>query len=382
LSDRNFITTDKRKCTDLHRSLLLRPGEGLGQGGAAQNGTDRIFPHSPYPAPDASPFTTPDGASLSSYPTLRTWFVFYRRPPVTTSHTLDFGSNPANQGSPGRQRMQFNGHNRVIYGKLIDKPVDRGQGQWTMGRTQKPLDRDGSPVREFAFWLRDLRKTSGLTYEQLGNSAHYATSTVQEATAGRRLPTLRVTLAFVKACGGDHGEWRAYWAQIQRALDQDAPDGCLGSILPPWAGSYGLDAAGSAGDVRPSLRAANATAAGGDSRSVAADAEGWFVESFSALLRLDTEPVEALEQRVIVAASDGLSELATSVSVPRHPTDADQAHSLESELLHGGSLALREQPYESYFKNVIVLPRPLGKGERHGYALRFRIPAGQRMASH
>ena len=48
---------------------------------------------------------------------------------------------------------------------------------------------------------------------------------------------------------------------------------------------------------------------------------GWFVESFSALLRLDTEPIEALEQRVIVAIADGLAELTTSISVPRHPTD-------------------------------------------------------------
>ena len=115
-----------------------------------------------------------------------------------------------------------------------------------MGRPQKPLDRDGSPVREFAFWLRDLRKTSGLTYDQLGKSAHYATSTVQEAAAGKRLPTLRVTMAFVKACGGDPGEWRTYWTQVQRALDQDAPDGYLGSIVPPWVDNESLDSTGGA----------------------------------------------------------------------------------------------------------------------------------------
>lgn len=265
-----------------------------------------------------------------------------------------------------------------------------------MGRPQKPLERDGSPIREFAFWLRDLRRRSGLTYEQLGKSAHYATSTVQESTAGRRFPTLRVTMAFVKACGGDLGEWRQYWTQIQRALDQDAPDNCLGSIAPPWSGREGPDAAGPADHAGPADDTSPAdtlpvsqgqadpdeAAAGVWGHSVTSGAEGWFVESFSALLRLDTEPIEALEQRVIVATSDGLSELATSLSVPRHPTDADQAHGLESELLHGGSLELREQPYESYFKNVIALPRPLRKGERHGYALRHRIPAGQRMASH
>jgi len=77
-----------------------------------------------------------------------------------------------------------------------------------MGRPQETLDRDGSPVREFAFWLRDLRHRSGLTYEQLGKSAHYATSTMQAATTGRRFPTLRVTMAFVAACGGEEAPCR------------------------------------------------------------------------------------------------------------------------------------------------------------------------------
>jgi hypothetical protein len=85
-----------------------------------------------------------------------------------------------------------------------------------MGRPEEPLDRDGSPVREFAFWLRDLRRRAGLTYDQLGKNAHYATSTVQAATAGSRLPTLRVTMAFVEACGGDQGEWREYWTLVRR----------------------------------------------------------------------------------------------------------------------------------------------------------------------
>jgi transcriptional regulator with XRE-family HTH domain len=258
-----------------------------------------------------------------------------------------------------------------------------------MGRPQKPLERDGSPVREFAFWLRDLRKTSGLTYEQLGKHAHYATSTVQEAAAGRRLPTLRVTMAFVKACGGDPGEWRAYWTQVQRALDQDAPDSYAGLITPPWADAGSPDLSESADRSeqmklpRSSVTQGTADpAAEGPSPVAAAGPEGWYVESFSALLRLDADPIEALEQRVIIATADGLSELATSVSVPRHSVDADEAHGLETELLHGGALELREQPYESYFTNVIALPRPLRKGERHRYALRLRIPAGQLMAPH
>lgn len=226
-----------------------------------------------------------------------------------------------------------------------------------MGRPQEPLDRDGSPVREFAFWLRDLRHRSGLTYEQVGKSAHYATSTVQAATAGRRFPTLRVTMAFVAACGGDEQQWRAYWAQMRRTLDEGAPDGVRQPVAPPWA-------------------------TGSPPAAPGQPAEGWYIESFTALLRLDAEPVEAWEQRRIVATGDGLGELVTSVSVPRHPGAAGQPHGLESELLYGGRIEARRQPYDGYFENVIVLPRPLRAGERHEFGMRVRLPAGQLMTSH
>jgi hypothetical protein len=227
-----------------------------------------------------------------------------------------------------------------------------------MGRPQEPLDRDGSPVREFAFWLRDLRHRSGLTYEQLGKSAHYATSTVQAAAAGRRLPTLRVTIAFVAACGGDERAWRAYWAQTRRLLDKGAPEAAGQPAAPPWA------------------------PAGGPPPARAHPGDDWYVESFTALLRLDAAPVEAWEQRRIVATADGVGELVTSVSVPRHPGAAAQPHGLESELLYGGFIQARQQPYDGYFENVIVLPRPLRAGERHEYGIRLRIPAGQLMTAH
>jgi hypothetical protein len=235
-----------------------------------------------------------------------------------------------------------------------------------MGRPQKPLDRDGSPVREFAFWLRDLRRRSGLTYDQLGRRSRYATSTVQDAAAGKRLPTLKVTLAFVRACDGDPRQWREYWTQVRRLLDENAPPSVSRSAAPPWAfgpppGSVGC-VSSSAWDV--------------------GDADGWFTESFSALLRLDADPVEAWERRVVVATADGLSELVTSVSVPRQPHDAGQAGELAAELLYGGSIERRGQPAGGYFQNVIVLPRPLRAGERHEYALRLTIPSGQGLTPH
>ena len=113
------------------------------------------------------------------------------------------------------------------------------------------------------------------------------------------------------------------------------------------------------------------------------DDDGWYVESFSALLHLDVAPVEAVEHRTVVATRDGVRELATSISVPRHPAeDIKRPHGLDTDLLEGGTLTLREQPYESYFRNVIELPRPLRQGERHDYRLRLSIPPGQSMACH
>lgn len=247
------------------------------------------------------------------------------------------------------------------------KTTTRVREKSEMGRPEEPLDRDGSPVREFAFWLRDLRRRSGMTYEQLGKKAHYATSTVQAATAGQRLPTMRVTMAFVKACEGDLEEWRDYWMQVRRATDRAAPPGTDRSAEPPWARTTAMP------PPEPLARRDLPPEPAGD---------GWFVESFTALLRLDADPVEAIEFRSVIATADDVAELVTSLSVPRHPEDSEQAHDLQSELLYGGSLERRLQPYDSYFQNVIVLPRPLRNGERHDYVIRHRIPPGQRMATH
>ncbi len=255
-----------------------------------------------------------------------------------------------------------------------------------MGRPEEPLERDGSPVREFAFWLRDLRNRSGLTYQQLARVANYGTSTMQAAAAGRTLPTLKVTLAFVAACKGDTAAWRAYWTQIKRSLDADSP--LAWPIEPPWAvqaSPWGDLPGDSPAGVTSLGFAANGhpPAPGTDQAAAPAHApEGWYVASFSALLRLDGPQVEAVEHRVIVATTGNLRELATSISVPRHPDDAGAGHRIEAELLYGGSLELREQPYESYFRHVISLAKPLQVGERHEYELLLRVPPGQPMAPH
>jgi transcriptional regulator with XRE-family HTH domain len=104
-----------------------------------------------------------------------------------------------------------------------------------VGRTEQPLDRDGSSVRELAHWLRELRNKSGQTYQQLAARTHYSKSTLQGAMSGRRLPTLAVVLAVVDACDGNPAEWRDYWEQI-KLLDLDGFRAVSSAdTTPPWA---------------------------------------------------------------------------------------------------------------------------------------------------
>ena len=77
-----------------------------------------------------------------------------------------------------------------------------------MPRRERPLGPEDSPLIRFAADLRRLRQTAGSpTYRELSKLAHYGVTTLSEAAAGRELPTLAVTLAYVTACGGDPDEW-------------------------------------------------------------------------------------------------------------------------------------------------------------------------------
>ncbi len=63
---------------------------------------------------------------------------------------------------------------------------------------------------QFAARLRDLRERAGSpSFRQMARITHYSSSTLAEATAGKRLPTEPVVKAFVTACGEDPAEWIA-----------------------------------------------------------------------------------------------------------------------------------------------------------------------------
>ncbi|WP_216588864.1 WD40 repeat domain-containing protein [Streptomyces brasiliscabiei] len=81
-----------------------------------------------------------------------------------------------------------------------------------MPRGERPLEAEGGPLLDFAARLRKLREKAGSpTYRDLARRAHYSIAALSAAAAGRQLPTLAVTLAYVRACGGDVREWERIW---------------------------------------------------------------------------------------------------------------------------------------------------------------------------
>ncbi|MFC0543539.1 nSTAND1 domain-containing NTPase [Kutzneria chonburiensis] len=81
-----------------------------------------------------------------------------------------------------------------------------------MPRVERPLAAGDSPVLRFAADLRKLRERAGNpVYRELSRRAHYSPAALSEAAAGRRLPSLSVTLAYVSACAGDTVAWERRW---------------------------------------------------------------------------------------------------------------------------------------------------------------------------
>ncbi|WP_370949151.1 helix-turn-helix domain-containing protein [Amycolatopsis sp. cg5] len=107
-----------------------------------------------------------------------------------------------------------------------------------MPRPERPIEGDDSALAWFAEDLRRLREKAGKpTYRQLSSRAHYSAASLSEAAAGRKLPSLAVTLAFVDACDGDRGEWETRWRAVSAELSPPPgqPADVAGSVA-PYAG--------------------------------------------------------------------------------------------------------------------------------------------------
>ncbi|WP_329248499.1 hypothetical protein OG223_16365 [Streptomyces sp. NBC_01478] len=85
-----------------------------------------------------------------------------------------------------------------------------------MGRPEIPVDRDAGPVQRLAHELRELRRAAGgPSYRAMADAAGFTAATLSRAAGGERLPSLAVLQGYVRACGGDPGEWESRWAAAE-----------------------------------------------------------------------------------------------------------------------------------------------------------------------
>src|SRR5882757_234780 len=105
-----------------------------------------------------------------------------------------------------------------------------------MPRRERPLDTEDGTAR-FAAGLRDLRAKAGNPpYRELGRRAHYSAGTLSDAAAGRKLPSLAVTLAYVQACGGDVADWERRWREAAAEVAVAEPAADNADVASPYVG--------------------------------------------------------------------------------------------------------------------------------------------------
>jgi hypothetical protein len=104
----------------------------------------------------------------------------------------------------------------------------------------------------------------------------------------------------------------------------------------------------------------------------AAAPDGWYLEEFRVVLRLDTDVIESYEERRIVSAREDLTEVMAWLDVPRD--QGQPGADLRAEMLYGGRLVRSEQPSRNRFHLMVQLPEPLQPGQEHKYGLVLRMP--------
>ncbi|QOV36986.1 hypothetical protein IM697_00465 [Streptomyces ferrugineus] len=105
-----------------------------------------------------------------------------------------------------------------------------------MGRPERPLDPTAGPVPRLAHELRELRRTAGNpSYRKMAETAGFSATTLSQAAAGERLPSLAVVQGYVRACGGDPDEWEPRWkdaeAEVAGEVREDDEE-----AAPPYRG--------------------------------------------------------------------------------------------------------------------------------------------------
>jgi len=106
-----------------------------------------------------------------------------------------------------------------------------------MPRPERPLDQDNTELARFAEDLRALRIRAGRpAYRVLAGRAHYSATTLSDAAGGRQLPSLSVTLGYVRACGGDAADWERRWHTLACQLQPPATSEPTHQETAPYVG--------------------------------------------------------------------------------------------------------------------------------------------------
>ncbi|MFY1638084.1 helix-turn-helix domain-containing protein [Solwaraspora sp. WMMB335] len=85
-------------------------------------------------------------------------------------------------------------------------------------------DSGADRLRDFVADLARLRRDAGQpSLRTMAVKAHYSHTALSSVLAGTRLPSQELTLAFVRACGGDEDAWRARWHRENACLRAGEP---------------------------------------------------------------------------------------------------------------------------------------------------------------
>jgi hypothetical protein len=123
----------------------------------------------------------------------------------------------------------------------LQTPSMNHSAESTMPRPERALDPSAGPVQLLANDLRQLRQRAGNPpYRELAQHAGYSVTTLSDAAGGRRLPALPVLRAYVRACGGDPGEWEERWRDAATTLAAGSKAGSDTDDRAPYLGLAGF----------------------------------------------------------------------------------------------------------------------------------------------
>ena len=133
----------------------------------------------------------------------------------------------------------------------LHQPVKPGAAL-ALARSRLRKPRTATPqeqLEEFAKDLRELRGQAGLGYPEMAELSHYTMKTLASAAGGLNLPTLPVTMAYVRACDGSLADWEDRWHRLADALksadgETEPTAAAKGQTGPGEARQDGADAGG------------------------------------------------------------------------------------------------------------------------------------------